>query len=82
MARKCGSQASMCAITARVASSGEACPDAYSASSSAALAWCSSAIAALHCHDSAARSLAKIGELAHMPLSPRLPTATCAGLKM
>ena len=33
-------------------------------------------------HDTAAMSLAKIGELAHRPLRPRLLTATCAGLKM
>ena len=30
-----------------------------------------------HCHDSAARSLAKIGELLHSPLSCFLPTANC-----
>ena len=33
-------------------------------------------------HDTAAMSLAKIGELAHRPFRPFFATATCAGLKM
>jgi len=76
-----GLELSRNAMTARVASSGETSRAAYSASSSAALSWCSSAMPA-HCHDTAAMSLAKIGELAHNPFSPLRATATCAGLKM